>query len=108
MLHAMSVDVEDWFHPEAVRGYVPEDGAGLEPRAAAVIDRLLRRLGAARTRATFFVLGSVAEREPDLVPRIVAQGHEIASHGFGHRMITQQSRHEFAADLHRSLAILRA
>jgi polysaccharide deacetylase family protein (PEP-CTERM system associated) len=108
MHHAMSVDVEDWFHPEAVRGYVPEDGAGLELRAGAIVDRLLRMLDAARTRATFFVLGSVAEREPGLVPCIAARGHEIASHGYGHRMITQQSRSEFTADLRRSLEILRA
>jgi polysaccharide deacetylase family protein (PEP-CTERM system associated) len=108
MLHAMSVDVEDWFHPEAVRGFVPAGGSGLEPRAAAVVDRLLRLLDAAGVHATFFVLGAVAERDPTLVPRIAGAGHEIASHGYGHRMITDQTRAEFADDLRRSLRLLRA
>jgi polysaccharide deacetylase family protein (PEP-CTERM system associated) len=108
MLHAMSVDVEDWFHPEAVRDYVPADTGALEPRAARVVERLLRILDATGTRATFFVLGAVAEREPELVPRIASAGHEVASHGHGHRMITQQSRDEFTADLRWSLRVLRA
>lgn len=108
MLHALSVDVEDWFHPEAVRGFVPGSAEALESRAPAVVDRLLALLAAHDARATFFVLGQVAERAPDMVPRIVAAGHEIASHGHGHRMITQQTPAEFAADLDRSLRVLRA
>lgn len=108
MRNAISVDVEDWFHPEALRGAVPEDWMRLEPRAARNVERLLHILDAAQVRATFFVLGWVAEREPDLVPRLAAEGHEVASHGYAHRMITQQSRDEFDADLQRSLAVLRA
>jgi len=109
MRNAMSIDVEDWFHPEALRQHVQrEDWDRLEPRAGRVVDELLRMLDAARVRATFFVLGWVAEREPDLVPRLVRAGHEVASHGYAHRMITQQTPEEFAADLRRSLAVLRS
>ena len=107
MLHALSVDVEDWFHPEAVREYVPAATDELEARAEGVVQRLLPVLDAAGVRATFFVLGAVAERAPRLVEQLAAAGHEIASHGYGHRMITQQTPAEFAADLRRSLALLR-
>ncbi len=108
MRNAMSVDVEDWFHPEAVRGFVPEDCSVLEPRAALAVDRLLKVFDQAQVHATFFVLGWVADRQPSLVPRIAAAGHEIASHGYAHHMITQQSPAEFAADLRHSLRVLRA
>jgi polysaccharide deacetylase family protein (PEP-CTERM system associated) len=109
MPNAMSIDVEDWFHPEALRGCVaPEDWERLEPRAARNVGRLLRLLDAARVRATFFVLGWVAEREPALVPHLAGAGHEVASHGYSHRMISQQTPAEFASDLARSLAVLRA
>jgi polysaccharide deacetylase family protein (PEP-CTERM system associated) len=109
MRNAMSIDVEDWFHPEALRQHVQrEDWDRLEPRAGRIVDELLRLLDAAQVRATFFVLGWVAEREPDLVPRLVRAGHEVASHGYAHRMITQQTPEEFAADLRRSLAVLRS
>jgi len=108
MRNAMSIDVEDWFHPEALRDQVRrEDWDRLEPRAGRIVDVLLPLLDAAGVRATFFVLGWVAEREPDLVPRLVRAGHEVASHGYAHRMITQQTPEEFAADLRRSLAVLR-
>ena len=108
MRNALSIDVEDWFHPEAVRDHIlREDWERLEPRAGRNVEAILRLLDAAQTRATFFVLGWVAEREPTLVPRLAAAGHEIASHGYAHRMITQQDPTEFAADLRRSLAVLR-
>ena len=109
MRNAMSIDLEDWFHPEALRGHVRRaDLERLEPRAARNVDILLALLDAAQVRATFFVLGWVAEREPDLVPRLAAAGHEIASHGYEHRMITQQTPAEFTSDLRRSLRVLRA
>src|SRR2546422_6567246 len=109
MRHALSIDVEDWFHPEALRGVVRrEDWERLEPRAGRNVERLLRLLDGAQVRATFFVLGWVAENEPRLVPRLAAEGHEVASHGWAHDMITRQEAHEFEADLCRSLEVLRA
>jgi polysaccharide deacetylase family protein (PEP-CTERM system associated) len=108
MRNAMSVDVEDWFHPEALRGIVPDDWSRLEPRAGAAVDVLLDLFARRGVSATFFVLGWVAEREPALVQRIAGAGHEIASHGYAHRMITSQQPADFAADLRRSLRILRS
>ena len=107
MLNAISIDVEEWFHPEILRGrFAPAEWPGLESRIGANVDRILGQLDAAGVPATFFVLGWVAEREPKLVPRLVAAGHEIASHGYAHAMITQQTPEEFDADLARSLDIL--
>src|SRR5262249_62369298 len=64
MRNAMSVDVEDWFHPEAVRGFVPQDWSGLELRVSAAVGRLLDLFAAAPARATLFVLGWLAQPPP--------------------------------------------
>jgi len=109
MRNAMSIDVEDWYHPEALRGVVrPEDWGHLEPRAMRNVDKLLRLLDLAQVRATFFMLGWIAERQPELVRRIAAEGHEIGSHGYAHEMITQQTPERFASDLRQSLRVLRS
>jgi len=109
MRNALSIDLEEWFHPEILRGrFQTAEWKDLEPRAPEIVDRLLDMLAAADVHATFFVLGWVAERHPDIVPRLVAAGHEVASHGYAHAMITQQTPEEFEADLTRSLDILRA
>ena len=70
------------------------------------MDELLGLMGARGVRGTFFVLGWVAERHPDLVRRLAAGGHEIACHGFGHRMIHQMTRAELAEDVRRAKAVL--
>lgn len=107
--NAISIDLEEWFHPEILRGrFQTSEWDSLEPRAPRVVDRLLEILAKANVSATFFVLGWVAEKHPQLVPRLVAAGHEIASHGYAHAMITQQTPAEFEADLVRSLDILRS
>lgn len=107
--NAISFDVEDWFHPEALRDRIDRAAwSRLEARAGRNVDTLLRVLDTAQVRATFFVLGWVAEREPGLVQRIAAEGHEVACHGFEHRMITTQTPADFAADLRRALHVLRA
>lgn len=98
--HAMSVDVEDWFHD----GGLPASGA--PPRVEANTERLLELFAAAGARATFFVLGDVAARHPGLVRRIAAAGHEIGSHGFAHRHLRDQLWREFRADVARSLRVL--
>jgi len=103
--HALTIDVEDWFHDD----WRPERGVDwdrLPSTVCADVDLLLELLAAAKSRATFFVLGDVAAREPALVRRIAAGGHEIASHGYAHRRVATQSRDEFAADVEKSLAVL--
>ncbi len=100
--HALSVDVEDWYHD----GGAPPGAAPLPGRVEANTDRLLELLAARGARATFFILGDVAARHPGLVRRVVAAGHEIGSHGYAHRRISGQLWREFRDDVARSLAIL--
>ena len=103
--HALTVDVEDWFHDD----WRPDRGVDwdrLPSTVSANVDLLLELLATADARATFFVLGDVATREPSLVRRMVAAGHEIASHGYAHRRVSTQTRREFAADVAASLAVL--
>jgi polysaccharide deacetylase family protein (PEP-CTERM system associated) len=107
MINALTFDVEDYFHAEAFAGVVrPEEWPGLESRVVAATERILSLLGETGTRATFFVLGWVAERHPRLVAAIRSKGHEVACHGYGHQMITRLSRPQFAADLERAKATL--
>ena len=107
MINALTFDVEEYFHAEAFRQVVrPEAWPTLESRVAASTGRLLDLLGEAGVRATFFVLGWVAERQPALVRRIQAGGHELACHGYGHEMITRLEREEFERDVRRGKAII--
>jgi len=68
--------------------------------------RILDMLDAGGVKATFFVLGWVAERAPELVKEIARRGHEVASHGYGHRRVSTQTRQEFRADIRRSKALI--
>ncbi len=100
MRNALTFDIEEYFHAEAFsRALRPEEWPGLVSRVVDTTERLLDILDYADTRATFFVLGWVAERHPALVRDIAGRGHEIACHGHGHQMIHRQSRLEFAKDI---------
>ncbi len=97
--NAMTVDVEDYFQVSAFEGHIRrEDWDSLPCRVEANTDRILSRFAERGTRATFFVLGWVAQRYPALIGRIVAAGHEIGSHGMEHVRITQQTPETFRAD----------
>jgi len=96
--HALSVDVEDWYHDGG--------GAAARERVVANTERLLELLAARGARATFFFLGEVAARYPGLARRVAAAGHEIGSHGHGHRHLSQLLWREFRDDVARSLAVL--
>src|SRR5215471_3866201 len=89
---AISVDVEDW--PQSTW----DRSLPITKRSAINTHRLLRMLSDARVQATMFVLGKFAETFPELVREIQAEGHEIASHGYGHLEVFKQSRNEFADD----------
>ena len=104
--HALAIDVEEWFHDD----WRPDRGADwdrLPSTVATDVGLLLDLLATARARATFFVLGDVARRQPAVVKRIAAAGHEIASHGDTHRRVRTQARHELRADVRTSLDVLR-
>jgi polysaccharide deacetylase family protein (PEP-CTERM system associated) len=104
MMNVLTVDLEDWYH--SVYSIEPEEWHGLEDRMLAPTASLLDLLHRHRVKATFFVLGAVAERHPDLVRDIHRRGHEIASHGYNHRLVYNQSPEEFRDDLRRSLEVL--
>src|SRR5688572_22815636 len=88
VLNAMTVDVEDYFQVSAFEGLMPRDRwDSCESRVCRNTDRLLEIFDDARIHATFFVLGWVAQRFPDLVRRIDQAGHELASHGYHHRLV---------------------
>lgn len=103
MLNALTIDVEDYFHVSAFEDVVPADRWDeYERRVRPNTERLLDLFDAAGVRATFFVLGWVAEREPALIRRIAAAGHEVASHGYAHRLVYDQSPDAFREDLRRA------
>jgi polysaccharide deacetylase family protein (PEP-CTERM system associated) len=106
-LHHFTVDVEEHYQVSAFEPYLPrEHWDRMESRVAANVARLLASLAAHGARATFFVLGCVAERHPDIVDAIARGGHEVASHGWDHRRVTQQTPEEFRASVRRTKGAL--
>jgi polysaccharide deacetylase family protein (PEP-CTERM system associated) len=105
MVNALTFDVEEYFHAETFSRVVDRrDWPILESRVVSATERVLEILTEARTVATFFVLGWVAERYPALVRAIRRGGHEVACHGYGHQMITRLGRGDFAEDVRRGKA----
>ena len=105
--NALTVDVEDYFQVEAFASTIERGSWDILPgRVARNTDRLLDIFAEAEAQATFFVLGWVAERHPALVRRIVAAGHELASHGSGHQRADHQSPEQFRDDIRRSKRVL--
>jgi polysaccharide deacetylase family protein (PEP-CTERM system associated) len=101
------VDVEDYFQVSAFESSVPRAAwHSFESRVAGNVARLLDLLAAHGARGTFFVLGWVAERYPDIVRDIAAGGHEIASHGWDHRRVTHQEPPEFRESVARTRRLL--
>ena len=104
-INAMTFDVEEWFHA-ANLGIPPAQWSIPPSRLDQPLDAILSLLGQHGVRGTFFILGWVVSRKPELVRRIHEEGHEIASHGYLHRSIRGQSRSAFTRDVVRSKAIL--
>jgi len=107
--NAMTVDVEDYFQVAAFADKVQfsEWGQPKYPvRAENNTDRLLDMFAKHNTKATFFVLGWIAEARPQIIKKIVAQGHELASHGYAHQRANTQTPQHFREDVHRSKSFL--
>lgn len=107
IVNAMTIDVEDYYQVSAFdahidRAHWPQWPSHVEANVA----RLLELLAAHRVHATFFTLGWTAERHPAMVRRIVAAGHELASHGYAHERATAQTRRTFTQDVRRSKGLL--
>ena len=109
VLNALTVDVEDYFQVSAFEHRVPRaDWDRLESRVVRNTERILAIFAEAEVRATFFVLGWVAERFPHLVRQICLAGHELASHGYDHRLVYSSTPEEFRQDLRRARSALEA
>lgn len=107
MLNALTFDIEDYFQVEAFKQHIRYDEWLRYPiRVADNTRKIVEILDERGVKATFFMLGWVAERCPEMVKEIAANGHEIASHGYAHQMVSKQTPQEFEADLAKSLEIL--
>ncbi len=106
-LNALTVDVEDWFQVANLQDIVNfKDWDTFESRISLTLTQILDLLRDKKTNATFFVLGWIAERFPDLIKQIDDNGHEIATHGYSHRCIYDLNEKEFKEDLKKSIELL--
>jgi len=107
LINALSFDIEDWFQVENLRPLIPRrDWDKYELRVERNTLKILDILRKYKTKATFFVLGWIAERCPKLVRKISREGNEIASHGYSHELVYNQTQSQFEEDLLRSKRIL--
>jgi len=103
MLNALSIDLEYWWCSEFLTKYLPEEKEDLIIES---VNPLLELLDKYNTRATFFVLGTVAEKYPDLVEEIYRKGHEIASHAYSHKTLYELGKEGFEEEIKKSRNIL--
>jgi polysaccharide deacetylase family protein (PEP-CTERM system associated) len=103
VVNAMTIDVEDYFQVSAFDDVVKREEWETRPsRVVSNTMRLLQLFDEYSVKSTFFVLGWVADRFPGLVRDIAAAGHELASHGYGHRIVYSQTPDEFREDVRRA------
>ena len=107
MINALTIDVEDYFQVNAFAGRIcPDQWDSYPLRVDGNTRRILDMLDSFSFKATFFVLGWVAERLPALTKEIIRRGHEIACHGYGHELVYSISPERFRADIRRSKMLL--
>jgi polysaccharide deacetylase family protein (PEP-CTERM system associated) len=107
MRNILTVDVEDWYHICDIEHILPRScWDRCESRILVNLEKILTLLGRFKVKATFFILGYVAERTPEVVKMIYGEGHEIASHGYGHVQVYKQKKEEFLQDLLRSKSLI--
>ena len=107
MRNALTIDVEDYFQVSAFSPYIPRsEWEALPCRVERNVDRILALLNENDIKATFFTLGWIAERYPAMVQQIVANGHELASHGYAHHRVTEMNPAQFRDDIIRSKQLL--
>ncbi|WP_114971837.1 XrtA system polysaccharide deacetylase [Rhodoferax ferrireducens] len=105
--NALTIDVEDYFQVSAFAPYIARSEWNTrECRVERNINCILEMLARHDTKATFFTLGWIAERYPQLVRQIVHEGHEIASHGYGHERASEQTEAAFFSDIHLAKIVL--
>jgi polysaccharide deacetylase family protein (PEP-CTERM system associated) len=107
VLNAITVDVEDWFHICDIEAILPpSQWDRCESRVEKNVAKILEILSKNRVFGTFFVLGYVAQRLPEVIKMIAEEGHEIASHGFGHLQVYKMTPGDFEDDLVRSKRVI--
>ncbi|MHB1200794.1 MAG: XrtA system polysaccharide deacetylase [Polaromonas sp.] len=105
--NAMTIDVEDYFQVSAFKPHIARSEWNTrECRVERNVNSILDMLAFRDTKATFFTLGWIAERYPQLVRQIVKEGHELASHGYGHERASDQTEEAFFADIHLAKIVL--
>ncbi len=108
MKNAISIDVEEYFQVTGFDGVIEKDSWDSVPSRLHIgMDRILAILDRYNVKATFFFLGWIAERHPEMVKRVAEGGHEIGIHSYDHTLIYKQTPEKFEEDIARSLAILR-
>ena len=111
LLHALSFDIEDWFHIVEIKAVEnPDEWPALHAESSLVeryTDHILELCADAGVRATFFLLGWVAERHPEMVGRIWEQGHELGTHSHWHRKVYELDPDTFREDLERSIRVIK-
>lgn len=107
IINAMTIDVEDYFQVSALAPYIDRANWDIQDcRVERNVARILELLDKHQVKATFFTLGWIAERYPSVVRRIVADGHELASHGYGHQRASDLTPEEFREDVSRAKQML--
>ena len=107
IVNALSIDVEEYFQVSAFEGVIaPRHWEDWPSRVEYATHALLDLFAQSKVQTTFFTLGWIAERHPQLIQRMVSEGHEVACHGYNHTRATTQTQAEFKADIARSKAIL--
>lgn len=104
MQNAFTIDLEDWYHPEFVTKFVPAHLR--KDQIEEAVKPLLELLDKYNVRATFFVVGEVAEKHLELIEKIYDEGHEIASHGYSHKRLHELGKEKFEDDIRKSMNIL--
>jgi polysaccharide deacetylase family protein (PEP-CTERM system associated) len=105
--NALTIDVEDYFQVSAFASHIARsEWSTRECRVERNVNAILEMLASRGTKATFFTLGWIAERYPQLVRQIVKEGHELASHGYGHERASDQTEAAFFADIHLAKIVL--
>lgn len=107
LVNALTIDVEDYFQVSAFAPHIKRsEWNSRECRIERNVTRILEMLSHHQTKATFFTLGWIAERYPQLIHQIADQGHEIASHGYGHERASDLTEDAFFTDIHKAKVIL--
>jgi polysaccharide deacetylase family protein (PEP-CTERM system associated) len=103
--HLLTFDIEDWYHPTLAHRdrHLKNE---LEDRVVAPTLRIINLLAKTKNKATFFVLGEVAKKFPDLIQEMLMNGHEVGSHGYGHNLVYDYTKYQFETDIAKSVEVL--